>query len=469
MRVLLIDVPFDEEDIGGERRLFAGVENVIPSLGLAYLAAVAEEEGHDARILDCARGLPFSEIGNEVRRFRPHVVGLGVTTPTFLNAVRAADLVRREAPGAVLVAGGAHPTAMPEHTAASGAFDLLVQGEGEGPFAGLLRHIDGGGAAPGEIPGVGFVRDGSLVQGPPAKPIADLDSIPLPARHLLPPLDAYAPCPASYRALPLAHVMTSRGCPSLCKFCDRAVFGERYRERSVGNVMLEVEEVVRRYGAKEIRFFDDTFTVNRRRIEALCDELERFRPRLIWTCLTKVDTVTPGLLRRMRSAGCWQVLFGLESGDDGILRSLGKRNTVEQNRQAVRWAREAGLRVRADFLVGSPDETAETLQRTLDLARELSIDFAHFNKFVPFPGTDFYRQLTAEGHEFDFSSSSTLAHDAMVYVPPALDAEEYGRFLDRSYRRFYFRPRYLARRLTGIRTWTELRGNLLGSLSIGSI
>ena len=469
MKVLLVDVPFGSQEIGGQRELFAGVENVIPALGLAYLAAVAEREGHEARILDCARGLTFDDVVEEVRGFQPRVVGIGATTPTLANAVRTAKIVRREVPGVVVVAGGPHPTAMPAQTAASGAFDFVIAGEGEGPFAALLAHVDGGGPAPHRIPGMVVAGRRPPRFGPRPCFEEDLDSLPFPARHLLPPLDAYRPCPASYRVLPLAHIMTSRGCPSRCTFCDRAVFGERYRERSVDDVMREVRHVVHRHGAREIRFFDDTFTVNRSRAHRLCDELERFRRHLPWTCLTKVGSVDRELLRHMRSAGCWQVLFGLESGDDRILASLGKRNTVAQNRDAVRWARAEGLRVRADFIVGTPLETAASLERTLALAKELPLDFAHFNKFVPFPGTELFRQLSSEGHEFDFSASSTLAHDALVYLPDTLSAVEYQAFLDRSYREFYARPRYLIRRLAGMRSWLELRAHLRGALSIARI
>ncbi len=463
MKVLLVDVPFGATDIGGQRQLFSGVENIIPSLGLAYLAAVAERDGHDVHILDCARGLPWEAISVEGRSFRPDVVGVSVTTPSFSNAVRTADILRRIIPGAAFVAGGSHPTAMPEETIESGRFDFLVLGEGETTFSALLAHLEGGGPQPESIPGLVFEAGGKPCWTGPAPFVKDLDTIPYPARHLLPPLEAYEPCPASLRRLPLAHVMTSRGCPSRCNFCDRAVFGERYRERSVENVMGEIELLAGKYGAREIRFFDDTFTLNRRRLERLCRELRRFRPRLPWTCLTRVNAVDLDMLSMMKDAGCWQVLFGLESGDDAILKTLNKGNTAAQNRRAVQWARQAGLRVRADFLVGSPAETRETLERTLAFARELDLDFAHFNKFVPFPGTTFYEELSARGYQFDFEQSSTLDHNALVYVPEGLSAEEYQAFLDRSYRAFYLRPRYLFRRAMGMRTWTEWKVHLRGA------
>ena len=472
MKILLIDVPFGLVEIGGEKRRFAGVENAIPSLGLAYLAAVAERDGHTVDILDCTIGGDWETIAAKGRALRPDVVGITAKTPSFTNAVKTANLLRAILPDATFVVGGSHPTAMPEHTLAAEAFDYLVLGEGEETFVELLRQLAGQekGRKPETIPGLAFLREGKPFFTPPREPIGDLDSLPFPARHLLPPLSAYSPTAASYRRLPLVHIMTSRGCPSRCNFCDRAIFGERYRARSADNVLAEVEEMVKRYGAREIRFFDDTFTINRQRLATLCAGLKKIKPRLPWTCLTKAEAVSLDMLKMMHDAGCWQVLYGLESGDDRVLETLGKKNTVAMNRQAVAWAREARIRVRADFLVGSPAETPESLQRTLDFAKELDIDFAHFNKFVPFPGTTFYQMLVAEGYHFDFSgSSSTLDHDAMIFVPPAIPEEVYKEFLDRAYKEFYLRPGYLTKRLLSMRTWPEFWGNFRGAFSIGSM
>lgn len=471
MKILLIDVPFGTQEIGGKRGVFAGVLNVIPNLGLAYLAAVAEREGHEVRILDCARGLDWNSIVREGKTFRSEVVGVTATTPTFKNAVKTATLLREVVPEAVFIIGGPHPTAAPEHTASSRLFDYIVLGEGEETFIEVLKHLEGKGTAKvDEIPGLAFRRDDKLFFTPQRKRIEDLDSLPFPSRGLLPPLKAYHPTPASYRKLPLAHIITSRGCPMKCTFCDRAVFGQRYRERSAGNVLAEVEEAVTKHGAREIRFFDDCLTLNRKRLEEICRGLKKMRPSIPWTCLTCVNLVDRDMLGMMHEAGCWQILYGLESGDDHILKTLGKGNTVEQNRSAVKWTSEARIRVRADFLVGTPEETMESLNKTLNFAKGLPIDFAHFNKFVPFPGTDLYRRLTKHGFKFDFSSnSSTLNHDALVFVPPKIPKGDYRAFLDRAYTDFYLRPNYLVRRLFAMRTLTELLGNLKGFFSIRSI
>ena len=468
MKILLIDPPFGPQEIGGAKKGFKGVLNIIPSLGLAYLGAVAEQHGHMVRIIDGALGLSYQEIVQEAQRFGPHIVGLTATTPTFLNAVRVASLLREERPQSVFIAGGAHPTAAPSDALKAGVFDFLVLGEGEETFLELVQHIEGKGpTSPDDIRGIAFRRQDETVITIPRPRIKDLDSLPFPARYLLPPLSAYHPTPASYRRLPLGVVMASRGCPMHCTFCDRAVFGNIYRLRSPQNVMDEVEELIKRYGAREIRFFDDTFTLKKDFVFGLCDEIEKRRLKFPWTCLTTVLTVTRDMLKRMREVGCWQVLFGLESGDDGMLRLLKKGNTVEANRRALRWAQEAGLEVRADFIIGTPGETMKSLNNTLNFALKMNLDYAHFNKFIPFPGTEIYRQLLKKGYKFDFSDRcSVLDHSALLYVPEGISKEKYRRFLDGAFKKFYLRPTYIIKRLLSIRSFAQLKGQVKGSFAI---
>ena len=468
MKILLISIPYRLANKLDEQGAFGAVRNTIPPLGLAYLAAVAERDGHEVRILDDIRIRDRESICRAAEAFGPDVVGASAVTPAFDTAVEIARFLRELLPDAVFVLGGPHATAAPDHAAAAGAFDYLILGEGEMTFVELLGRLASRGTEdPEQVAGLAFNRNGKLVVTPPRARIEDLDSLPLPARHLLPHPREYHPTQASLRKLPLAHIMTSRGCPSQCKFCDRAIFGQKYRAHSPDRVLAEVQDVVSGYGVREIRFFDDTFTLNRGRLEKICAGMKAFRPGVPWTCLTKVTAVDLDMLRMMRDAGCWQVLFGLESGDDRILESLRKNNTVEQNRQAVRWARRAGLRVRCDFLVGSPDETMESLEATLRLAKELPIDFAHFNKFTPYPGTEFYTEMVAQGRRFDFATFGNINDfDGICFVPDAITEKDYVRFLIRAHREFYLRPRYVLRRLLGIRTLTEVRAQLQGALAV---
>ena len=471
MKILLIDPPYEFKELGGSKQNFRSVLNKIPSLGLAYLAAVAEKNGHIVKIIDCTLHSGHKKFTEKAEKFNPQIIGLTATTPTFKNAVNVASILHRVLPQAIFICGGAHPTANPADSLNPGVFDFLVLGEGEETFLELISYLEKKyDDSLDTIRGLAFKRNGKIVITNSRPRIDDLDSIPFPARHLLPPLNKYQPTPASYRRLPLAVIMTSRGCPSRCAFCDRAVFGEKIRWRSVDNVMAEVEEVVSKYGAKEIRFFDDTFTLDPVHVEGICREIRRLRPSILWTCLTRVTAVNFELLKMMRESGCWQVLFGLESGDDFILRQLGKGNTVKQNKEAVLWAKRAGLNIRADFLVGSPWETKESFEKTLEFAKSLPLDFAHFNKFVPYPGTKIYKDLMAKGYEINFDNGAYINnHSEFIYVPKAFTKLEYAQFLDRAYKEFYLRPGYMLRKLLSVRTFPEVTGYIRGLASILSL
>jgi anaerobic magnesium-protoporphyrin IX monomethyl ester cyclase len=468
MRIALVSPPYMAEALVGKTASMKVVLNIIPPLGLAYLAAVLEDNGYEVRIFDCSIGISLSQLMGHLKEYQPDVVGITSTTPAFHDARRTAESVRQTLPEAAIVLGGAHVSAVPQNALSYDCFDVGVIAEGELTMLELVRHIEGDGLSDlTGIAGLVFRRDGEIFLTEPRGYIRDLDTIPFPARHLLPPLSAYSPTPASYRKLPLAVLMTSRGCPYQCTFCDRKVFGNLTRGHSPDRVVAEVEEVLNRYGAREIRFFDDTFTYNKKRIMEMCEKILQKGLRFPWTCLTRVSAVTKELLKKMKEAGCWQVLYGLESGDPHVLASLKKGNTVEQNEQAVRWAQEVGLGVRADFIVGTPAETMESLERTLEFAKRLKLDYAHFNKFVPFAGTELYEELVEQGYEFDISDLPTiLDHQATPYVPPSMTAEEFHEFLDRANREFYLRPSHILRRLLRTRTWHELTGQIKGAFAI---
>jgi anaerobic magnesium-protoporphyrin IX monomethyl ester cyclase len=471
MKILLIDPPYNYAEIGGVRQNFRNVLNQIPSLGLAYLAAAAEQKGHQVKIIDCTFKQEYKALNANVKLFVPDIVGITATTPSFHSAALVAAALRKILPKAVFVCGGAHPTVCARDCLNENLFDFLVLGEGEETFLELIDYVQNKQKyVLKNILGIAFKRDAEIVITAVREKIEDLDSLPFPARHLLHPLSYYHPTPASFRKLPVAVIMTSRGCPSRCVFCDRSVFGEKFRRRSVGNVMAEVEEVIHKHKAKEIRFFDDTFTQDAKFVEKICDEMRKLWPKVPWTCLTKVSTVNFEMLKLMRDSGCWQVLFGLESGDDYILSKLGKGNTVEQNRRVVLWAKQAGLSIRADFLVGSPWETKASFKKTLVFANSLLLDFAHYNKFVPLPGSDIYKDLVAQGRKFNFDQGFYINnHNDFAYIPDGFSRLEYTRALNLAYRNFYLRPGYIWRRILSLRTFNEVWGQIQGLSSILSL
>ena len=467
-KVLLINSPFEqEEESVGKSKSIKKVLNIVLPLGIAYIAAVLEKMKIEAKIIDCAIGISFDDLFKMILEESPDVIGITSTTPAFIKAKKLALFIRERLPKTKILIGGAQVTALPHETIKTGLFDIGVIGEGELTVEQLFKNyrnrnferLD-------QIRGIVYKDDTGIHQNKDQDFVDDLDSIPMPARHLLPHPEFYRPTPASCRRMPYTVIMTSRGCPSQCTFCDRKIFGARFRNRSVLNIFQEIEDVVSRYGVKEIRFFDDTFTLGKKRVYDICDEFERKKLKLSWTCLTKVACVDSPLLKRMKKAGCWQVLYGFESGDDRMLKLLKKGNTVEMNKRAVRLTKEAGLEVRGDFIVGTPGETWESLERTVRFAIDMDLDYAHFNKFIPFPGTELYKKLTDEGHMFDFSKSTILDHKQIYYGNPGMSKDEFSRFLDRANKRFYLRLKYILKRLFAIRTLHQLKGHVEGFFAI---
>jgi len=453
--------------VGGSKSI-KYVLNIIPPLGLAYLAAVLEKNGFEVKIIDCTIEISFKEISKTIVYEKPHIIGITSTTASFESAKFVVKRIKEFLPRIIIVIGGAHVSAMPYETMESNYFDIGVLGEGEETFLELVQHIARDGISDlGAIKGLIFKENGKFAITPKREFIKNLDGIPYPARHLLPPLSRYKPTPASYRRLPLGIMITSRGCPHQCTFCDRAVFGNIYRQRSTDNVLNETEELIHKYGAKEIRFFDDCFTLDKDRAYKICEGFKERRLKVPWTCLTTVSSITKDLLKEMKSAGCWQVLFGLESADKGMLTLLRKGNTLEQNINAVTWAKQAGLSVRADFIVGTPGETEESLKKTLGFAMRMKLDYAHFNKFVPYPGTELYRSLIGEGYNFAFGKGCSITDNtAFLYTPLTLNKSYYMNFINYAHKKFYLRPEYILKRLFSIRSWNELQGQIRGFLSI---
>ncbi len=455
IKTILVNPPFSMEDIVGETKSMKDVMNIIQPLGIAYIAAVLEKEGYYVKIAE-GNFMNHDQIKDYIKNEKPDVVGITTTTPTFESVIKVAKDIKEINKDIKIVIGGSHVTALPNEAIKEDCFDIGVIGEGEITFLELVKALEKGTSLK-KVKGIIYKGKGKIIFTKPREFIKDLDSVPFPARHLLPSLKDYHPTPASYRKLPLGVLMTSRGCPYQCTFCDRAIFGTSYRFRSAKNVVDEIEELINKYGAKELKFFDDTFTLDKKRLYKIFDLMKERGIKIGWCCLTRTNHVTKEMLQRMKDAGCWQVLYGLESGDDKMLQLLKKGTTVAQNEQAVKWAHEVGLSVRADFIMGTPGDTLESMQKTLNFAIKMNMDLAHFNKFTPYPGTELYRILIDKGYKFDFSKScSQLDHSIIMYVPDGIDKEEYKKFIDNAYKKYYLRPKYLAKQVINIRSFEDI-------------
>jgi len=467
MKVLLINPP--------SRRplpsiLPRGVEESrgkFPPLGLLYVAAsLRGARSLEVEVMDAhAQGLGPDRIARRVAEDNPDLVGITVMTFTLLDAMETAAAVKTARPEAMMIAGGPHPHLFPEQTLALGPFDAVLRGEGEISFRELVSGWPGSRQKP--PPGVWF-KSGEKGEPAAAPLVEGLDRLPFPARELL-PAGLYHSALTGLR--PITTLMSSRGCPHRCVFCDRPHLGKKFRARSADNVFREMEEVAE-LGVKEAVFYDDTFTTSPERVRELAELILDRGLTLSWDIRARVSDLAREDYALCKRAGLCRVHFGVESGDPEILKSLHKGITIEQARSAFAWAREAGLETLAYFMVGLPGETESSLARTLELARELDPDFAHFSALIPFPGTPIYRQGLERGVIERDVWSEFAADPGPGFSPPLweenLTEAEIKAALSKIYRSFYLRPGVILRRLWRVRSLSGLAsGARMGAKILG--
>ena len=439
MDVLLINPP-TTADIETQRTL--GLK--APPLGLAYIAAVLEREGHRVRIVDApALDYTFQDVQRHVKLEQPDVVGITSTTPTIYDAMRTAEAVKEADPDIKVLIGGPHVTFLAEETLQECPhFDVAVIGEGEVTACELMRAFEKGTPLK-EIKGIAFRSEDKVIVTPPRPLIQNLDEIPFPARHLL-PMDKYT---VLGQQTVIGHVMSSRGCPFRCIFCSSSrIFGKVWRGRSPKNVVDEIEELCDKWKAKHIEFADDTFTLNMKRAEEISKEIIRRGLDIFWACGARVDTLRRELVQWMKKAGCHVIYIGVESGSQRILNLLKKGIRLEQVIKAVKWLKEAGMEITASYVIGTPGETKEEVERTIKFAVKLDTDFAQFTAMTPYPGTEVYEYAKREGLLLtnDWSKFTTIKP---VMRTKELSAEEIEKLVSKAYRKFYLRPKFLWRQL----------------------
>jgi len=431
---------------------------VYPPLGLLYVAAAAERlPGVEVRVLDApAEKAELEDIRGRVSDFGPDVVGIQALTFTLIDARQVASAVKSVSGDIHVCVGGAHVNIYPEETMRWGEVDSIVMGEGEYAFAELLECLRGGRSLE-SVSGIYYRKNGDIVRTEPRGTIENLDDVPAPARHLI---DQTTYWSSIAKTRPVTTLMTSRGCPYRCIFCDRPALGKRFRARSAQSVVDEMETCVRDYGIREFFFYDDTFSINRQRVVDICNEILARRLDVIWDVRARVNTVDPALLGLLRKAGCERIHYGVEAGVQRIVDALGKQISLDQAEQVFRWSRTEGIQTLGYFMIGNPGETREDIAQTIEFARHLRPDYAHFAVTTPFPGTALYRMGIEQGlYKTDHWRTFALSPDE-GFVPPAwtetLSTEQLRELLREANRSFCLRPGYVLKRLLQVSSIGEL-------------
>jgi radical SAM superfamily enzyme YgiQ (UPF0313 family) len=402
----------------------------MPPLGLMYLAAYVQRcTEHEVKICDMNVG---DSLFVELEKYNPEVVGITTTTLTLYDALLVAKYCKQYNHNVVTVMGGAHCSIYPEETISFPEVDYVVRGEGELPF---LRLLSGNSNRVSDI-----------------EIIENVDTKPFPARHLI-DITKYH---SVLNKKPVTSTLSAFNCPFACSFCYQPKYGKKWRARSAKNVVDEME-LISKMGISEIEIMDDTFTYDKWRVFEICADIQRRGLNIAWNIRTRVDRVDESMLMCLKLAGCQRINYGIESYVLETLKTLRKGFTVEEINNAVKWTKVVGIEVQGYFMLGSPDETYEQMKQTLNYANKINPDYAYYSLTSPMPGTPMYERGLKEGRYTDywreFAKNPTPDFKMRLWREDIRDGMV--RIMEHGYRSFYYRPQYVLKQLSKVRSISE--------------
>jgi anaerobic magnesium-protoporphyrin IX monomethyl ester cyclase len=430
-----------------------------PPLGLASLAAVLEKKGFSSEIID-SNALQLSTDNIVKKIIHSDIIAITAMTPSINIVITLVKKIRESNADAKIVLGGPHPTILPVDTLKKCAdIDIIVKGEGEVTISDIADAIENDRPIK-NINGIAYRSNDYIQDNPPREMIQDLDSLPFLAYHLL-PLKKYKFHPPHGRKSPHMAMLTSRGCPYHCTFCSKSVFGGVPRYQSAKRVVSEIEYLYEHFAVKEVALYDDTFTLKKERVYEFIHELKERNLDIAWTCEARVNLVTPDLLDVMKKSGCYMVSYGIESGNQQILNSLNKSITIQQIEKAIAATHRSGIESVGYFMIGSPGESPDTIQETIEFAKKLPLDYAQFSIATPFPGTDFYNDYIKfhqnNDNWDDFIYANLKTGNQPIFETEHLSKNDLKQLNVQAYKEFYMRLSYLSNRLRKIHTISDIK------------
>jgi len=438
-----------------------------PPLGLLYLASsVRQRTNWEVELIDCAaEQLTFEQIRTRIDEAKPDVLGITVTTHQLIDCMEIAKIAKRLDPKIKVIFGGPHVHIYPKETIGHDFVDFVITGEAEFSIVDFLNSWD----KPAKfdmVPGLYFKSPNGILSGPPPVIISDLDNLPYPARAI-----------SKYKLYvsPLARkeivtsMITSRGCPFQCIYCNRPNMGNKFRARSAKNVVDEMQECVE-FGIKHIKIYDDTFTIERKRVFDICDQIRLRRLKVSWDIRAHINTVDFEMLKRLKQSGCVLVCYGVESGTEAMLERIRKGITREKVAEIFNMTRKAGMQTLAYFMIGLPNETRQQMLETIEFAKKIRPDYCHFAILVPFPATPVYTEGLASGI-LSGDYWKKFAKVPAVEFKPELWVENVSRadmelLLLKAYKEFYMRLSYIAKMIFEIRSFGEFKRKLQSGLCL---
>lgn len=474
MKILFMNPPRFHELVGKNPSVIEHNRGYNPPLGVLSLATSVKAQGrenHRVSVLDCQpQQLSYEQLESYFSRNTFDLVGITAMTFTLIDVMLTAEVIKRAQPQCKIILGGPHVHIYPEETIKLKNVDFLIQGEGETAVLEFLDALEG--RRPfSEVSGLVYRENGEIRNNGIAPKIEDLDQIPFPDRRFL-PVEHYGSLLA--RGNHITTMFTSRGCPYKCTFCDRPMSPiiSGFRWRSAKNVVDEIEDCVR-LGISEILIYDDTFSVRKDRVYEMCDEILARGLKIIWDVRAHVNTLDEKLLKAMKKAGCDRIHYGVESGNDRMLKLIKKNTTVRRVKETFRQTRQAGIEALAYFIIGQQTETLSDIRDTMELAKELKPDYSHFTIFCPYPATEIYETGLATGVIKQdiwrkFAEGPKPGFELPVWEENFTRQELYE-LIVKCYKSFYSRPSYVMNRMLRIRSFGEFKRKAKAGLEVLSM
>lgn len=458
MKITLVNYHSGDQVNSRVPKSLVKIWGVIPPLGLAYIAAVLEKDGYDVSILDVpALNLTKKETYEKLKEQKPDVVGVTCMSSTIKGALEAAELAKKI--GAKVVIGGSHVAACPKEILSYDFIDYGLIGEGEQTFPLLLKAIEGKYQLE-KIPGLVYKKNKEIKINLGHGFVENLDSLPMPAYHLL-PIEKYNLVIALH---PMITMVSSRGCPGQCGFCFKKPGDKILRFRSPEKIVDEMEYLVKKYKIKEIVIADDNLTTSKPNIKKICSEIIRRKLKVRWEAPTRVDFVDLEILRLMKKAGCKRLRYGVESGDEEILKLMKKGVNLEKIKQVFKWTKQVGIETFAYFIIGYIGETEETIKKTINLAKELDPDMLLFCAATPLPNTHLYDLAITQGFVNKMYWEDYTLGKTDKRLP--FFVKNTDKWIEKAYRSFYYRPKYILRMLLKIRSWHDIKKYYYAALGL---
>lgn len=441
-----------------------------PNLGMLYIATVISQNGYDVRVINQEEAINNIDIEKIIKEFSPHVVGFSATSMVYWEILPYIKEIKNKFPKIKMMIGGPHITVQPETVMEDGFIDYGIRGEGEVAVVELLNALKNGKDI-SNILGISYRKDNKIHHNPLRPPIQNLDSIPMPNYDFLGNLN-YFDLDTHAIKKPVTTIITSRGCPACCSFCTIHLSSGKksfWRGYSPDYVVNMLEILTRKYDVKEFSIQDDCFTADMERAKIICENIIRrgLHKKFVWRAGqgTRADCVDLELLKLMKKAGCYTIGFGIESGNDEILKNNGKGETTKQIAEAIINSKKAGLRTTGTFIFGLINDTKDTMEETINFAKQLPLDQACFGILMPTFGSHAYSEIKKKGRFIvDPLSQEFWKYDGVSFEVADYKPELLIEMHNKAYKEFYFRFSYIFRQVLGIRSLRDFKYLFKGAL-----